>query len=347
MAIYSNSGNFCTTIAAYLKTAGFGTSTILSSGKDVYIHFALAEFLYCAENDPRTKAIVVYVEPGGYYEKQALEWIAEGRIQLTKPIIACVTGRWKSNLTRACGHAGAIVGSGDDAAAKEGWFDQYFGVPVFDAGKPAVSARGVRIVNIQDAPGAVAAVMEARGERTDFQPMGDLSLKPWFVNEQGGTLPAHLKLSPVRAIEPFGEQIEQANRVVGARFARESMHNRSAATSVAADNSTVSLHGHKLLDLIQEPFGALTVFSVLKYLPDEREMLVITPILNWFVACGANSANLATVARGRENGCTPNAAIGAAVLLAGGQPADAGSAITQLLVDRYFLQRGGRRSGHR
>jgi len=52
VAIYSNSGNFSTTISEYLKTAGFGTSTILSSGKDVYIHFALAEFLYCAENDP-------------------------------------------------------------------------------------------------------------------------------------------------------------------------------------------------------------------------------------------------------------------------------------------------------
>ncbi len=53
VAIHSNSGNFTTTIAEYLKTGGFGVSTVISSGKDVYIHFALPEFLYAAQNDPR------------------------------------------------------------------------------------------------------------------------------------------------------------------------------------------------------------------------------------------------------------------------------------------------------
>ena len=89
------------------------------TGKDLYIHFAFPEFLYCAENDPRTKAIFCYIEPGGYYEKLALDWIADGTIKLTKPIVACVTGRWKANLSRAVGHAGAIAGGGDDALAKE------------------------------------------------------------------------------------------------------------------------------------------------------------------------------------------------------------------------------------
>lgn len=317
VAIHSNSGNFCTTIAAYLKTAGFGTSTIVSSGKDVYIHFALAEFLYCAENDPRTKAIAVYVEPGGYYEKQALDWIEQERFMLTKPIIACVTGRWKSNLTRSCGHAGAIVGSGDDAAAKEAWFDSYFGVPVFNAENPLVSPRGVRIASIQDAPAAVAAVMAARGEQPDFQPAGDLSLKPWFVNDQGLSLPSNLKLNSVKAVAPFGEQIEEANRFVGARIVRETMCDRSGATSVAKDDHAVYLHGWKLLDLIDQPFGATNIFSLLKTMPDEREMPLINAILNWFVAQGGSDSNLATVSLGRESGCTPNAAIGAAVLLAG------------------------------
>ena len=40
VAIFSNSGNFTTTIANYLATAGWGTTTSISSGKDVYIHFA-------------------------------------------------------------------------------------------------------------------------------------------------------------------------------------------------------------------------------------------------------------------------------------------------------------------
>ena len=46
VAIFSNSGNFTTTIANYLATAGWGTTTSISSGKDVYIHFAAPEFIH-------------------------------------------------------------------------------------------------------------------------------------------------------------------------------------------------------------------------------------------------------------------------------------------------------------
>ena len=162
IAIHSNSGNFTTTIAEYLKTAGFGTSTVVSSGKDVYIHFAVPEFLYAAENDPRTKAVVLYVEPGGYYEKMALDMIQEGKLKFTKPIVVCVTGRWKKNVQRACGHAGALAGSGDDAESKEKWFDDYFGVGVFDPHNPVVSEKGVRVSSIQIIPEAMKYIFEKR-----------------------------------------------------------------------------------------------------------------------------------------------------------------------------------------
>ncbi len=315
IAIYSNSGNFSTTLSEYLKTAGFGTSTILSSGKDVYIHFALAEFLYCAENDPRTRAIVVYVEPGGYYEKQALDWVEQGRIKLTKPIIACVTGRWKKNLTRSCGHAGAMAGSGDDAEAKEGWFDHFFGVPEFDQDKPAVSRRGVRIRSIQDVPEAVNACVKLFGGLPDFESTGDLSLKPWFINDQELILPAGLRMKAVKAISPYGEEIEKSNQLIGARIIREPMRNRSGASSIAPGDHTISLHGQKLLDLIENPFGAMCIYSVLKTMPDKNRMALINPLLNWFVARG--SEHVETVVRGRGNGCTPNASIASEVLLAG------------------------------
>ena len=119
VALFSNSGNFTTTIAQYLATAGWGTTTLISSGKDVYIHFAAPEFVFALGNDERSKAAVMYVEPGGYYE-QGLE--------PTKPVVACVVGRWKAKLTRAVGHAGALAGSGDDAASKERWLMETFGV---------------------------------------------------------------------------------------------------------------------------------------------------------------------------------------------------------------------------
>ena len=40
IAIFSNSGGFSTTIAQYLRMSGWGTTTVISSGKDVYIHYA-------------------------------------------------------------------------------------------------------------------------------------------------------------------------------------------------------------------------------------------------------------------------------------------------------------------
>ena len=91
VAIFSNSGGFTTTIAQYLGTAGWGTTTLVSSGKDLYIHYACPDFAHAFAADDRSAAAVLYAEPGGYYE-HGIEW--------TKPVVACVVGRWKSKLTR-------------------------------------------------------------------------------------------------------------------------------------------------------------------------------------------------------------------------------------------------------
>src|SRR5205814_3206195 len=56
IAIFSNSGGFTTTIANYLLSAGWGTTTLISSGKDVYIHYAAPEFAFALANDARSKA---------------------------------------------------------------------------------------------------------------------------------------------------------------------------------------------------------------------------------------------------------------------------------------------------
>src|SRR6201988_3895545 len=147
IAIFSNSGNFTTTIATYLRMAGWGTTTLISSGKDVYIQFAAPEFAFALANDARSKAAVLYCEPGGYYELEA---------QFTKPVVACVVGRWKSRLTRAVGHAGAMAGGADDAGAKERWFMTKFGVDgIFPPEDPKFSARGALVTNIAHIPAAL------------------------------------------------------------------------------------------------------------------------------------------------------------------------------------------------
>ena len=119
VAVFSNSGSFTTTIAQYLGTEGWGTTTLISSGKDIYIHYALRDFAHAFKNDARSRAAVLYSEPGGYYEHD---------VDFDKPVVACVVGRWKTKLTRAVGHAGAMAGAGDRAEDKERWFMEAFGV---------------------------------------------------------------------------------------------------------------------------------------------------------------------------------------------------------------------------
>jgi succinyl-CoA synthetase alpha subunit/citrate synthase len=314
IAIHSNSGNFTTTMAEYLRTAGFGISTAVSSGKDIYIHFALPEFLYAAENDPRTKAVVVYVEPGGYYEKFALDWIRDHTFAFTKPIIACVTGRWKKNITRACGHAGALSGSGDDAESKERWFDEYFGVEPFDPKSRSVSRRGVRVASIQDIPEAVRAVYEKIGEQADFPTTGDLSLKLW-LGDNLVQLPPALDLPIVQAPHPYDHQIVEVNRQVGAHYLRQNMTDRSGATRMNPETQVSELHGRTMLELSGHSLEENLFFALAKVFPEPADVPTLNLILNLFMKIDERRMELIDV--GRANGCMPNAYLASQIALVG------------------------------
>jgi len=285
VAIHSNSGNFSTTIAEYLKTAGFGTSTIISSGKDVIIHYAVPEFLYAAENDPRTKAVVLYVEPGGYYEQQALEFIEQGRLPFTKPIVVCITGRWKSNLTRACGHAGALAGESDDAISKEKLFDRYFGVSVFDPEQPQnVSERGVRVSSIQHIPIAMKAVYEKLGFNPDFEQIGDLGLKAWFGNDFNIHLPLELRIPVEKAMAPYDKEIALANKELGASYLRQNMRNVSGASRIDPNTYVAELHGVPIVELTEKPYESNILFALTKSDPDSKFLTLINIALNYLAA---------------------------------------------------------------
>ncbi len=314
IAIHSNSGNFTTTMAEYLRTAGFGISTAVSSGKDVYIHFALPEFLYAAQNDPRTKAVVLYVEPGGYYEKMALDWIKDRVFGFTKPIIVCVTGRWKKNITRACGHAGALSGGGDDAESKERWFDEYFGVDVFDPKTRKVSKRGVRVPSIQYIPDAVRAVFEKIDEKPDFPTTGDLSLKLW-LGDALVKLPEGLDLPIVQAPAPYDQQIVEVNKQVGAHYLRQNMACKSGASRMNRETQVSELHGTTVLDLSRHTLEENLYFALAKVMPEKADLPTLNLILNLFMKIDERRMELIDV--GRANGCTPNAYLASQIALVG------------------------------
>jgi succinyl-CoA synthetase alpha subunit len=275
VAIFSNSGNFTTTIAVYLLSNGWGSTTSVSSGKDVYIHFAAHEFINAFENDPRSKAAVMYIEPGGYYEMD---------LEFTKPVIACVVGRWKARLTKAVGHAGSLAGSGDDAAAKEAWFMKYFGVDdIYSPENPVFSKKGAVVTNITHIPEALTKVMAANGHKQDFKPKGDLSKKAWFGNNQGITLPPELDAPIVTAVEPYNEQIQVINKQVGFVPPRQNMKDTSGASMMDSTSQITKVHNVSVLDSATHPFRANLVFCIIKEYPNDFGCLLANVGFNAYI----------------------------------------------------------------
>jgi succinyl-CoA synthetase alpha subunit len=308
IAIFSNSGGFTTTIAQYLGTQGWGTTTLVSSGKDVYIHYAARDFAHAFNNDMRSKAAVLYAEPGGYYERD---------LAFAKPVVACVVGRWKSKLTRAVGHAGAMAGSGDKAEDKERWFMETLGVDaIFTPEAPAVSAKGAVVTNIAHIPLALTAVMKLNNVRSDFAPRGSLSLKPWIANDQGIELPPELALRPVEAIAPYSAQIKALSRQIGAVIPRQNMKDKSGAAVMDPTTQVTSVHGHSVLELALLPLEANFALPLVHEIAgdNDRAMLDIA------VAAETNLVGdpaLIAAEAAREAGNSPNTVMAAAAAIVG------------------------------
>lgn len=326
IAIFSNSGNFTTTIATYLRMAGWGTTTLISSGKDLFIHYAAPEFAFALANDARSKAAVLYVEPGGYYELDA---------EFTKPVIACVVGRWKAKLTRAVGHAGAMAGGKDDALSKERWFMEKFGVDeIFTPENPVFSAKGAVLTNIAHIPLALTAVMRENATRPDFSPEGSLALKPWFGSSQGLAAPPELDLPVVTALAPYDQQIVALDKLVGAVFPRQPMKDASGASQMDPTTQVTSLHGISMLDAARNPLEANLYLSLLREVPGENDKAIV----NLLVAAEVNlvgGPSLHAAEATRDAGGSPSAALAAAAAIVGPLRAERARGIVKLLVERF------------
>jgi succinyl-CoA synthetase alpha subunit len=326
VAIYSNSGNFTTTIANYLAIGGWGTTTLISSGKDVYINFATPEFAFAMANDSRTKAAVMYSEPGGYYEQT---------VTFEKPVVACVVGRWKANLTRAVGHAGAIAGSGDDARAKEKWFMDKFGVnDLFTPENPVCSKKGAVVTNISHIPLALTAVMKLNGVEKDFAPEGNLELKPWFGDDQGLKLPPALNIPVVKALSPYDVQIAELLKNVGAIFPRQSMKDCSGSSVMDPKTQVTKVNGISILDSAKQPLESNLCLSLVREFNDAND----NALFNLAVAARVNlhgEVMLAAADAAREAGNAPNTAISAAVALLGPKRVDGARQAADTLVELF------------
>jgi succinyl-CoA synthetase alpha subunit len=326
IAIFSNSGGFSTTIAQYLRMGGWGTTTVISSGKDVYIHYAAPEFAFALANDARSKAAVLYCEPGGYYELDA---------KFTKPVVACVVGRWKSKLTRAVGHAGAMAGGNDDALAKERWFMEMFGVDAaFTPEKPVFSAKGALVTNIAHIPAALTAVMRANATLPDFAPEGNLALKAWFGSDEGLDLPADMRAPVVEALAPYNEQVALLNTQIGGVVPRQTMKDASGASQMDAKTQVSSLHGTTMLNAATLPFESNIALALLHDAGGDNDRKLIAPAVAAYVnLCGR--PELAAAEASREAGNAPNAVLAAAAAIVGPKRQEAARAALRFMIERF------------
>jgi succinyl-CoA synthetase alpha subunit len=274
VCIMSNSGNMVNTIATYIKSAGLGISHGISTGKDALILTPIKDLLPLAMKDPRTKVIVLYVEPGGAYESEAVEYLRT--LKNPKPVLIYVSGKFAEGRSVSLGHAGAVVeGAQTTASAKMKMFDDYFGVPVFDPdnAKKAVKAmakngKGIRVNALHDLVTAASALVDACEIATDFPRTEGNELKPWFVNFGAleKKIPAELLLRPAAPgtiPEPYGTLVERYIKSgLGRIPTRQSMRNTSHASS--NDGITPRIYGYSVMNLMKKGKGAFAE-SVLLY----------------------------------------------------------------------------------
>ena len=347
-AIISNSGNMVNTMASYLLSGGLGNSFGISTGKDVLILTPLADLLALARDDERTKLIVLYIEPGGLYEAEAVRMLRE--TDYPKPIIAYVTVEVLGKLDLSLGHAGAVVEGGQTSAqAKQKALDDYFGVEPFNAGLryertaelTAGLNRGIRIRTLHHLPAAGQLVCRMLGIERDFQPRKPLRLNPWFVDKKALSkrLPAKLVLHPGSIPEPYASQVTSLTReALGANPPRRSMRNASHASS--NDGRTTRIHG---VSLTAEMQRASFVESLLLAWTGSRpemfeaelvQMCLIASLSNGPGTISAQGAKLSTSA-----GNTPNTAMIAALACIGDVHGGNGRQAVQYLL-RIFRNSG-------
>jgi succinyl-CoA synthetase alpha subunit len=106
VGIISRSGGMTSSCGYYLGQQGIGLSTLVHIGGDAVLGLRMPDVALMFQNDPETKAIVVFGEIGGSQEEQLADLIASNTI--TKPVVAYIGGKAASEGTRFS-HAGAIV----------------------------------------------------------------------------------------------------------------------------------------------------------------------------------------------------------------------------------------------
>ena len=112
VGVVSRSGGMTAECSWMVKRAGFGISTSVSIGGDPLIGSPPKTVLGMFEQDQKTKAVVLWGEPGTNYEEDVADFVKNGGF--TKPLIAYVAGRFVEDMPEGTvfGHAASIIEGG-------------------------------------------------------------------------------------------------------------------------------------------------------------------------------------------------------------------------------------------
>lgn len=342
--IISNSGNMVNTIATYMLSAGIGNHFGISTGKDVLILTQLVDFLQLIADNAKTKLVVLYVEPGGLYEKAAVAWLRETKFD--KPILVYVAGALMEGRNVSLGHAGAVVeGPETSATGKMKLFDDYFGSEPFNPAenyaKPEFAEklrRGIRVNTLHHLPQAAFAIFNALGWKRDFPIRQELKLNPWFVNYRhlNDKLPASIFLRPGVIPEPYGAQFKrQIKETVGLAATRRDMRNASFASAIDAGEPRI--YGYPVTGLMEKKsFGEALILDwtgeLTRYAFEARlvEMLLTAALTNGPGTISAQGAKLSASA-----GNAPNTAMIATLAATGAVHGGNGARAVRFLLENF------------
>jgi acetyltransferase len=188
IAFVSQSGALCTAVLDWSLEEAVGFSAFVSIGSMVDVGWG--DVIDHLGDDPRTKAIVIYMESIG----DAPSFVSAAReVALTKPIVVLKTGRTQAAARAALSHTGALAGSDEvlDAAFRRCGvlrvksIAELFAMAHALAKQPRPAGPHLAIVTNAGGPGVLATdELVARGG-------GLAALAPQTLESLNAILPAH------------------------------------------------------------------------------------------------------------------------------------------------------------
>jgi len=145
VGVMSRSGGMTTELSNLLTQSGLGQSTAISMGGDPIVGSTFAELLPLWEEDPETRALVLFCEPGGPLEAALADRVQREGNSL--PIIAFIAGHFTAEMPGVrFGHAGSIVEGKADTAEEKARIMREAGIVVADdfSQIPALVERALR-----------------------------------------------------------------------------------------------------------------------------------------------------------------------------------------------------------